>query len=36
MNSPDGFVIVDKPKDLTSHDVVNKLRKFFNTRSIGH
>ena len=36
MNSTDGFVIVDKPKDLTSHDVVNKLRKFFNTRSIGH
>ena len=36
MISPDGFVIVDKPKDLTSHDVVNKLRKFFNTRAIGH
>lgn len=36
MNSPDGFVIVDKPKDTTSHDVVNKLRKFFNTRSVGH
>lgn len=36
MTSTDGFVIVDKPKDLTSHDVVNNMRKFFNTRSIGH
>lgn len=36
MSPTDGFVIVDKPQGKTSHDVVNTLRKFFNTRAIGH
>jgi tRNA pseudouridine55 synthase len=36
MNQPDGFVIVDKPIGITSHDVVNKLRRFFNTKAVGH
>jgi len=32
----DGIVIVDKPKDWTSQDVVSKLRGVFQTRRIGH
>ncbi|MGL4949788.1 MAG: tRNA pseudouridine(55) synthase TruB [Anaeroplasmataceae bacterium] len=32
----DGFVIVNKEKGLTSHDVCFKLRKIFNTKKIGH
>ena len=32
----DGIVIVDKPQDWTSQDVVSKLRGVFGTRRIGH
>ena len=32
----DGIVIVDKPLDWTSQDVVSKLRGVFQTRRIGH
>jgi tRNA pseudouridine55 synthase len=32
----DGIAIVDKPKGLTSHDVVYKLRKQLKTSKIGH
>lgn len=32
----DGIIIVDKPSGMTSHDVVNKLRKILNTKKIGH
>ena len=31
-----GVVIIDKPKDMTSHDVVDVARKALNTRRIGH
>jgi len=31
-----GILIVDKPQDWTSHDVVAKLRGFFGVRRIGH
>lgn len=31
-----GFLIVDKPNGITSHDVVNKLRKVLGTKKIGH
>jgi len=31
-----GFVIVDKPAGMTSHDVVGRLRRRFNERRIGH
>jgi tRNA pseudouridine55 synthase len=34
--APDGLVIVDKPADWTSHDVVGKLRKLAGTRRVGH
>ena len=32
----DGIVLVDKPQGPTSHDVVRKLRKIFNTKKVGH
>ncbi|GED97670.1 tRNA pseudouridine(55) synthase TruB [Gordonia crocea] len=31
-----GLVIVDKPAGITSHDVVSRCRKAFNTRRVGH
>lgn len=31
-----GFVIVDKPAGLTSHDVVARLRRIAGTRRVGH
>lgn len=31
-----GFLVVDKPNGVTSHDVVAKKRKELNTRKIGH
>ena len=31
-----GVVIVDKPKGVTSHDVVGMMRKRFGTRRVGH
>ena len=36
MKQIDGFVIIDKPAGITSHDVVAKLRKVIGTRQIGH
>lgn len=32
----DGVVVVDKPEGLTSHDVVNRMRRLANTRRVGH
>jgi tRNA pseudouridine55 synthase len=29
-------IVVDKPRDWTSHDVVNKVRRFAGTRKVGH
>ena len=31
-----GLVIVDKPAGMTSHDVVNRCRRIFGTRKVGH
>ena len=31
-----GFVLVDKPRGPTSHDVVDKVRRAFGTRRVGH
>lgn len=31
-----GILIVDKPINLTSRDVVNRVCKFFNTKKVGH
>src|SRR5277367_4175563 len=32
----DGVIVVDKPQGLTSHDVVNRMRRLANTRKVGH
>ncbi len=31
-----GIILVNKEKNMTSHDVVNKVRKIFNTKRVGH
>ncbi|AWB84218.1 tRNA pseudouridine(55) synthase TruB [Corynebacterium liangguodongii] len=31
-----GIVVVDKPRGVTSHDVVARLRRIFSTRKVGH
>ena len=31
-----GLVLIDKPKDWTSHDVVAKMRGVLGTRKVGH
>ena len=36
MPAPDGLVIVDKPADWTSHDVVGRMRRLAGTRKVGH
>jgi tRNA pseudouridine55 synthase len=32
----DGLLVIDKPGNITSHDVVHRLRKITSERSIGH
>ena len=32
----EGIVVVNKPKGITSHDVVSRVRKIFNMRRVGH
>jgi len=34
--SPEGILLVDKPKGMTSHDVVDAARRTFATRKVGH
>lgn len=36
MNPFDGLLLIDKPKDWTSHDVVGKLRRILKTKAVGH
>ncbi len=36
LEKPFGFVVIDKPSGLTSHDCVNRLRKVFSIRKVGH
>lgn len=36
MSSIDGFLIIDKPSGVTSHDVVAQVRRVFHTRQVGH
>jgi tRNA pseudouridine55 synthase len=35
-NTPSGLLLIDKPQGITSHDVVQKVRKLLQTRSVGH
>ncbi len=32
----DGILLLQKPKGMTSHDCVDRCRKLFNTRKVGH
>lgn len=34
--APDGIILIDKPLGMTSHDVVDRLRRIAGTRRIGH
>jgi len=31
-----GFIVIDKPAGLSSHDVVNQVRRIIGTRKVGH
>ena len=33
---PDGVLLVNKHQGVTSHDVVNKIRRLYNTKKVGH
>jgi tRNA pseudouridine55 synthase len=35
-SEPDGLVLVDKPGGMTSHDVVDAVRRALGTRKVGH
>jgi len=32
----DGLILVDKEKNLSSHDIISKLRNIFHIKKIGH
>ncbi len=36
ITEPCGILVVDKPAGMTSHDVVGKIRRLFNTKRVGH
>jgi len=36
MDEPSGVLIVNKPACMTSHDVVNKIRKIYGIKRVGH
>ncbi|MFA7059340.1 MAG: tRNA pseudouridine(55) synthase TruB [Pedobacter sp.] len=31
-----GFIVIDKPTGITSHDVVNRVRRILGTKKVGH
>ena len=35
-HEPSGVLLINKPQGLTSHDVVGRVRRLFNTRRVGH
>ena len=36
INEPCGVLVIDKPNGMTSHDIVNKVRRLYGTRRVGH
>jgi tRNA pseudouridine55 synthase len=36
VSAPEGLLLVDKPKGVTSHDVVDEVRRRVGTRKVGH
>ena len=35
-NEPCGVLIINKPEGPTSHDIVNKIRRLYSTKKVGH
>ena len=33
---PEGILLVDKPSGITSHDVVDRVRRIFHMKKVGH
>src|SRR5512138_2417784 len=36
MRAMNGVLVIDKPAGMTSHDVVNRVRRLLNEKSVGH
>ena len=36
MDDPEGILLVDKPSGITSHDVVDRVRRLFRMKRVGH
>ncbi len=36
IKEPDGVLIINKPSGPTSHDIVNKIRRLYGTKRVGH
>ena len=36
MTEPSGVILLNKPEGFTSHDCVNRMRRLFNTKKVGH
>lgn len=36
IKEPNGVLVINKPAGITSHDVVSKVRRLFQTRRVGH
>ena len=36
MTEPSGVILINKPAGFTSHDCVNKIRRLYNTKKVGH
>jgi len=35
-SGPSGLLLIDKPRGITSHDAVDRIRRVFGTRKVGH
>ena len=36
LNEPDGVLLIHKHAGPTSHDIINKIRRLYNTKKVGH
>ena len=36
INEPCGVLIINKPDGPTSHDIVNRVRRLYSTKKVGH
>ena len=36
VDEPCGVLLVDKPRGPTSHDIVDRVRRLYGTRRVGH